>query len=52
MDDDLCVYCGHPTNPLTTASLESLERGTPDTGGGWYVTLHVDDLELLEWVRR
>ena len=35
---------------LEAATLESLERGTDVSG--WYVTLHVPDLELLDWVQK
>ena len=46
-DHDVCAYCGTPV-PLEGATLESLERGQDVTG--WYVTIHVPDLKLLEWL--
>jgi hypothetical protein len=49
-DNDECSICSRRLAAFEAASLESLERGTDV--GGWYVTLHVDNLDLLEWLRQ
>jgi hypothetical protein len=48
-DNDECSICSRRLAAFEAASLE-LERGTEV--GGWYVTLHVDNLDLLEWLRQ
>lgn len=49
LDPDDVRACGRRLAMFEAASLESVTKG--ETEGGWYVTLHVDDLDLLEWVR-